>query len=139
MSPGQYDISNMPQSYFVPRNGQRRADIRRVDGMAFSEYSNQSVAQQQPLLSIAELRPRLINGVCSRRRTQAEPVEVVRSRGWVAFYAIQFCSLSLGTRSNSRVLLLTSVTPSVSACAAIHRSLLPMGVPARFSFTRRRP
>ena len=139
MSPGQYDISNMPQSYFVPRNGQRRADIRRVDGMAFSEYSNQSVAQQQPLLSIAELRPRLINGVCSRRRTQAEPVEVVRSRGWVAFYAIQFCSLSLGTRSNSRVLLVTSVAPRLRAWAAMSVSSAPMGAPARSSAARTAP
>lgn len=42
----------------------------------------------------------------------------------------QFSSFRPGTRSNSRRLLLTSGTPSACACAAIHRSLLPMGVPA---------
>ena len=42
----------------------------------------------------------------------------------------QFSSFSPGTLSNSRRLLLTSGTPSASACAAIQRSLLPMGVPA---------
>ena len=47
-------------------------------------------------------------------------------------YAAQFSSLSFGTRPNSRVLFVTSVTASASACAAIHRSLLPMGVPARY-------
>jgi hypothetical protein len=42
----------------------------------------------------------------------------------------QFSSFSPGTLSNSRRLLLTSGTLSASACAAIQRSLLPMGVPA---------
>ena len=39
---------------------------------------------------------------------------------------------SLGTRLNSRVLLVTTVIPSLSACAAMSMSSEPMGVPFFF-------
>ena len=46
------------------------------------------------------------------------------------FYKAQFSSLSACTRSNSPVLLVTSVQSSASAWQAIHRSLAPICVPA---------
>lgn len=53
--------------------------------------------------------------------------------------ATQFSMRKSRTRSNSRVLFVTSVTPSASACAAIHKSLLPMGVPLRSRSARNAP
>lgn len=44
-------------------------------------------------------------------------------------YSTQFSTCRPGTRSNSRVLLVTRIQPSARACAASHRSLLPMGWP----------
>lgn len=41
----------------------------------------------------------------------------------------QFSTRNPGTRSNSATLLVTNMSLLASACAAIHRSLLPMGLP----------
>ena len=51
----------------------------------------------------------------------------------------QFSSVNPGTRSNSRVLLVTSVLFWLSAWAAIMVSRAPMGVPLRSSSARRSP
>lgn len=49
---------------------------------------------------------------------------------------IQSSTFSPGTRSNSRALCVTSVMPRERACAAMNRSWLPIGVPARSSVAR---
>ena len=51
----------------------------------------------------------------------------------------QFCKRNSLTRVNSRSLLVTSVQPIARAWAAIQRSLLPMGLPARSSVARISP
>ena len=51
----------------------------------------------------------------------------------------QFSTFKPATRSNSRVLLVTTVRPSANACAAMSMSRLPMGVPARSSRARTTP
>ena len=53
--------------------------------------------------------------------------------------AAQFSTLRPFTRVSSRSLLVTRISFSAMACAAIHRSLGPMGVPARSSATRTTP
>lgn len=45
----------------------------------------------------------------------------------------QFSTVRPGTRLNSLTLSVTSTAPRASACAAIHRSLPPIGVPCRSS------
>jgi len=43
--------------------------------------------------------------------------------------ATQFCTFNPAMRRNSRSLLVTIVRPAALACAAIHKSLLPIGCP----------
>lgn len=50
--------------------------------------------------------------------------------------ANQSSTRNSGTRANSRSLWVTSVRPRERACAAMKRSWLPMGVPARSSVAR---
>ena len=54
------------------------------------------------------------------------------------FQWAQFSVESPAMRPNSRRLLLTRINPEASACAAIHGSLPPMGVPARSNSARTR-
>jgi len=61
---------------------------------------------------------------------------VLSSLGMAFFQCAQFSVTSPETRSNSRRLLLARISSEARACAAIHRSLAPMGVPARSSFAR---
>ncbi len=53
--------------------------------------------------------------------------------------AVQSTTCNMGTRLNSRTLLVTSVTPIDTACAAMSRSIAPMGVPAVSRAARRSP
>ena len=50
--------------------------------------------------------------------------------------SVQFSILSRGTRPNSRVLLVTSVSPRKRACAAINRSFAPIMVPCSLRSAR---
>ncbi len=44
-------------------------------------------------------------------------------------YLVQFSTARSGTRLNSLTLFVTSVAPALRACAAMNRSIAPMGVP----------
>lgn len=57
-------------------------------------------------------------------------------RFFVDTYRIQFSTFSPLTRRNSRRLSLTSTMPRVRACAAMRRSLAPIGFPVASSVTR---
>ncbi len=65
-----------------------------------------------------------------------------RAPGWdlrPAHSPAQFSTFNPATRLNSRVLLVTTVRPSARAWAAISRSMLPIGVPARSNPARTVP
>ena len=64
-------------------------------------------------------------------RARARRPRHFRRRG-----SVQFSNLRLGTRSNSAVLLVTSVSPSARAWAAMKRSLAPIIAPRRFRSAR---
>ena len=50
--------------------------------------------------------------------------------------SVQFSMFNLGTRPNSRVLFVTSVTPRLRAWAAMNRSFAPIIVPRVFKWAR---
>jgi hypothetical protein len=50
--------------------------------------------------------------------------------------SIQFSMANLGTRANSRVLFVTSVSPRLRAWAAMNRSFAPIMVPRVFKPAR---
>ena len=50
--------------------------------------------------------------------------------------SVQFSMFNLGTRPNSRVLFVTSVTPRLRAWAAMNRSFAPIIVPTVFKWAR---
>jgi serine/threonine protein kinase len=59
-------------------------------------------------------------------------LKVLRAQG----LSVQFSMFNLGTRSNSRVLFVTSVTPRPRAWAAMNRSFAPIIVPRVFKWAR---
>ena len=69
----------------------------------------------------------------SRKRPGGEPLAgaLSASAGRRPTPYCQSSTARSGTRSNSRTLLVTSVAPSALACAAISRSLWPIGWPMR--------
>lgn len=62
-------------------------------------------------------------------RQDAESAAGTGDQGIAPAYLIQLTTRSLGTRENSRTLLVTKETSKLSACAAIRVSSDPIGVP----------
>ena len=80
------------------------------------------------------LNRRSVFGSGVNKTPGAHPFRVLCGEGgWPvdarALYSVQFSILSPGTRPNSRVLLVTSVSPRQRACAAMSRSFAPMMIP----------
>ena len=73
---------------------------------------------------------RLRASAFGQRVALPEGDELFRGHGGFVSLSAQFSSRSPATRSNSRVLLVTSVQSSARAWLAIHKSFAPMGVPA---------
>ncbi len=82
-----------------------------------------------------------VDVACSSRATEDRiAMRAVRGPGCsVAQASVQSSTSRSGTRRNSRVLLVTSVTPMLTAWAAIRVSSGPIGVPAFSRATLTRP
>lgn len=91
-----------------------------------------------PALNTAEVAPS--NGAIADWRYGERVVSMLqKNETMCSIQASQFSTASPGIRSNSRVLPVASISPSVQVCPTIHRSFAPIRSPAASSSARRLP